>query len=148
MLITPHALTGAALAVSCRSLWLALPLALASHFILDAIPSWDVGLATARDRTLLTLDGLVAVAALGLLLSKTAPAAGIRIGAGAMAALLPDLAQQGLMIGGIALSFFPLDLHQAIQSPARWWLSLPVQLLLSLGLFLCLYNKLKGSRAT
>lgn len=41
MTATNHALTGAAIAVTIRQPLLALPLALLSHFICDAVPHWD-----------------------------------------------------------------------------------------------------------
>src|SRR5665213_1220069 len=41
MTATNHALTGTAIAVVVRQPTLALPLALVSHFVCDAIPHWD-----------------------------------------------------------------------------------------------------------
>jgi hypothetical protein len=41
MLITPHALTGATIAVLIPNPVLALPLAVGSHFVLDSIPHWQ-----------------------------------------------------------------------------------------------------------
>ncbi|MDP2692500.1 MAG: hypothetical protein Q8O88_02560 [bacterium] len=41
MLITPHSITGAAIAVLLPYPLIALPLSVASHFILDKIPHWQ-----------------------------------------------------------------------------------------------------------
>lgn len=41
MLETPHVMVGAAIAVKSGNPYLAIPLALASHFVLDRIPHWN-----------------------------------------------------------------------------------------------------------
>lgn len=41
MLETPHVAVGIALAVKATNPWLAIPLSLASHFVLDRIPHWN-----------------------------------------------------------------------------------------------------------
>ncbi len=41
MLITPHAVTGALIATRFNSPFLAIPLSIASHFLLDKIPHWQ-----------------------------------------------------------------------------------------------------------
>lgn len=42
MTATNHALTGALIGLTIHSPWLALPLAFLSHFVLDALPHYDV----------------------------------------------------------------------------------------------------------
>lgn len=37
-----HAITGALIGLSIPTLWIAIPLAIASHFVLDALPHYDV----------------------------------------------------------------------------------------------------------
>lgn len=41
MLQTPHVIVGAAIAIKVVNPYLALPLALASHFVLDRVPHWN-----------------------------------------------------------------------------------------------------------
>ncbi|MFH0936810.1 MAG: hypothetical protein V1808_00775 [Candidatus Daviesbacteria bacterium] len=41
MLITPHAATGAAIAVLLPNPVISIPLAIASHFVLDMVPHWQ-----------------------------------------------------------------------------------------------------------
>lgn len=41
MLITPHALTGAAITVLVPNPLVSVPLAIGSHFVLDMIPHWQ-----------------------------------------------------------------------------------------------------------
>lgn len=41
MLLTPHSLTGATIAVLIPNPFISIPLALGSHFILDSIPHWQ-----------------------------------------------------------------------------------------------------------
>jgi hypothetical protein len=43
MMATSHALVGAAIASSVDNPFLAIPLILASHFVLDVVPHWDFG---------------------------------------------------------------------------------------------------------
>lgn len=45
MLITPHALTGAAVGTLVTNPLLVIPLAICSHFILDSVPHWQETLA-------------------------------------------------------------------------------------------------------
>ncbi len=46
MLETPHVVVGAAIASKIPNPWIALPLAFASHFILDKVPHWNPHLNT------------------------------------------------------------------------------------------------------
>jgi len=43
MLSIAHALTGAAIATNIHNPYISIPLILASHYILDAVPHWDAG---------------------------------------------------------------------------------------------------------
>ena len=45
MLTTAHAVTGATIGVLVPNPWLAIPLAVGSHFVLDSIPHWQETLA-------------------------------------------------------------------------------------------------------
>jgi hypothetical protein len=59
MTATAHALVAGAIARAVPNPYLAIPLAITSHFIMDAIPHWDIGAAW-RDRSK-TVTGALAV---------------------------------------------------------------------------------------
>ena len=50
MLETPHVVVGAAIAIKVANPALALPLALASHFILERVPHWNPHLNTEKEK--------------------------------------------------------------------------------------------------
>jgi hypothetical protein len=143
MLITPHALTGAALAASFGSLSLALPLAGASHYLLDAIPSWDVGIVTAGDRSVLFADALITSTVLLMALRKAPLPVKIRVWAGAVVALLPDILDQSLRLAGVRQDLSVLHLHQYLQAPAPQAVSLTFQVFLSLVMSLYLAKRVQ-----
>jgi len=96
MIATPHLLTGAVLGKALRRPWLAWPAALASHFLLDAVPHLDsVGLfpgtpghVTAPAAGIAAADTVVGIA-LVLWLTRGDPQRRVMLGA-ALAGLLPD----------------------------------------------------------
>ena len=102
MLDTPHAVVGAAIAASIPNPYVALPLAFASHFLLDITPHWNPHLNTELNKngkiTPNTTALIIGDSALGLVLSfaiaSTAyPDYGrmMIILLGAFAAIFPDL---------------------------------------------------------
>src|SRR5262245_50011848 len=88
-----HVLTGAAIGLAVQNPWLAAPLALASHFVLDAIPHFDHEHYHWGSRWfwhIMITDGLVSLGALGLLVWLL-PMYAVPILTGAAFAILPDL---------------------------------------------------------
>lgn len=71
MTATNHALTGATIATLIKQPFLALPLALISHFVCDAIPHFDINIKFNSKAMYiwLTLDGMAALFMAGLLLT-------------------------------------------------------------------------------
>jgi hypothetical protein len=70
MLETPHALLGAAIAVKLGNPALSIPIAFASHFILERVPHWnphlyteteEFGKPTSRSTAIATVDSIVAL---------------------------------------------------------------------------------------
>jgi hypothetical protein len=59
MTATAHALVSAAIARAVPNPYLAIPLAIASHFIMDTVPHWDIG-ADWRERSK-TMTGALAI---------------------------------------------------------------------------------------
>ena len=147
MLITPHVLLGAALTKRTGSLAWGIPLAFASHFILDAIPNWDVGLTSAGNIGIVITDGIIALL---LLIYLSSSMQGRRrektlLWAGGFFGILPDLLSQG---GGIISiqRWIPFEnLHQGIQRSAHIGWSLPVQILLSTILVKWIYSMTRQS---
>lgn len=91
MFITPHFLTGAAIAVAIDKPELAVPLALASHFVLDAIPHRDtIGEEhiTPENLLLKLVDGFTALFLFFLFVPSGLRIYAFLIGA---VALLPDI---------------------------------------------------------
>ena len=78
MLETPHVVVGAAIAVKVGDPALAIPLALASHFVLDKIPHWNPHLFTetqklghpAKNSTILAVVDVTVALALGLFVAS------------------------------------------------------------------------------
>lgn len=79
MLETPHTLVGAALATKIPNPFISLPLALASHFILDKLPHWNPHLYTEKKENgkiskksfaIVVLDSSVALVS-GILIALT-----------------------------------------------------------------------------
>ena len=141
MLITPHALFGAALMKKTDSFLWGAPLAFASHFLLDAVPNWDVGLTSIRDILIIMADGMTAFLLLALLSRREASRGTILIWTGAFFGLLPDFLSQSCAILGIQ-EWNPLEsFHQSIQKSAPWAWSLPAQVLLSVILVAWMWNK-------
>lgn len=87
-----HALTGAAIGLAVQNPLLVMPIAFASHFVLDSLPHFDHPLYTFGNKhawKLYTVDGIIAVS--GVLATATfAPSLLLPIILGAIFAVLPD----------------------------------------------------------
>lgn len=133
MLITPHVLLGAAVTKRTGSLLLGISLAFASHFVLDAIPNWDVGLTNAKNIGIVITDGIIALLLLRLLSLSRQGACRDQalLWVGGFFGILPDLLSQGCKAIDIQ-GWIPLEgFHQGIQRSTHIGWSLPVQILLS-----------------
>lgn len=137
MLYTPHFLTGAAIVKMIPNPVIGLPLAFLSHILLDLLPHYDFGIKPGmkvRDilnmkekRTFLLLGALVfdiilmIVAFLWLFFTKS----NFLMLLGGIVAILPDVAEQGLLILGIPLSSLQ-DKFQCRVSPKYGFISYPI----------------------
>ena len=101
MLETPHALLGAAIAVKLGNPALSIPIAFASHFILERVPHWNphlnyetdkYGKPTKRSTIIVVIDSSLALI-LGSAIAFSQPNTTMIIGTllSAFAAVLPDL---------------------------------------------------------
>lgn len=128
MLITPHALTGAALAKMTNSFSLAIPIALASHYVLDAIPSWDVGFNSNIDIIIILCDFFTASLLVGMAVREESSIKGKwLLTTGALLAIFPDICAQIIYLSALTLNNPLLALHVYIQSSASIHWSLPLQ---------------------
>jgi hypothetical protein len=145
MLITPHALLGAALVKKIDSFFWGIPLAITSHFALDAIPSWDVGLTSVKNIAIIITDGIMAFLLLSLLSvsRRGARREKILLWTGGFFGVFPDVLSQGSNILGIQGWNLFENFHQSIQKtePLSW--SLPVQVLLTVILVGWIYYMTK-----
>jgi len=82
MLELPHTLVGAAIATQVETPWVALPLALASHFALDLVPHWNphlysemekYGKSTQKSRRLVAADATLSLISGGLIAARALP---------------------------------------------------------------------------
>jgi hypothetical protein len=102
MLETPHVIVGAAIATKVVSPALAIPLALASHFVLEKVPHWNphlntekkkFGKVTPRSTKIVLVDIVASTAAALFLASRALPDSGhaLTILACGFVAALPDI---------------------------------------------------------
>ena len=102
VLETPHVIVGAAIATKVVHPALAIPLAFASHFILERVPHWNphlntetekYGAPTKRSTTIVILDASLALISGGYIAYRALPntALAITILASSFASVLPDL---------------------------------------------------------
>ncbi len=143
LLITPHALLGAALTRKMNSLLWGLPLAYISHFALDAIPNWDVGLTSIGNVCIIVIDGIIALLLIRLLSTSVISTQREKIFllAGGIFGILPDILSQGAKVLGFPGSIPFESLHQSIQKNAVIYWSLPAQMLISCLLMLWIRYK-------
>lgn len=104
MLETPHALVGAAIATKIPNPAISLPLAFASHFVLDMIPHWNphlntelkkYGKITTKSKGIIAAD-VITAGAFGTLMATqfaTSPYHFVTILSGAFFGILPDLVE-------------------------------------------------------
>ena len=140
MLTTPHAVTGAAIGALLPNPWLAVPLAIGSHFVLDSMPHWQETLApykpTKKTYIRIPLDISLSIG-LVLLVSAWHPAATLSIWLGAIFANVPDLDTIVVLVprlkAGLLQRFW--DWHCSIQreTSSLWGLA-PQLLVIFVGL--------------
>lgn len=126
MLVTNHVLLGASVGALARRPWLALPLGVGSHLVLDSVPHWGqfpagVFLPVA------VADGLVGLVVIAVLLLRSRPALLPAVAAGIAGAALLDLDKPARVLLGVDLWPGWVDAaHVGVQSESfgRWWVEL------------------------
>lgn len=102
MLETPHVVVGAAIAAKVGNPALAIPLALASHFVLDKVPHWNPHLFTetqklgqpARQSTIIAVVDVALALGIGLFVASRYaddPTMSLTVLACSLASVLPDI---------------------------------------------------------
>jgi hypothetical protein len=124
MLVTNHVLSGALLGAAVRRPAAALPLGVASHFALDALPHWGGWLSRSHFLRVAAADGLTGLAVMGAAAAVTPPARRAAVVAGMIGAALPDLDKPARVFFGF--SPFPRrvdEFHGRIQdeAPGRFY---------------------------
>jgi len=112
MLETPHVALGAAIAIKVGNPYLAIPLALASHFLLERVPHWNphlntemkkYGHLTNKTKLIIALDTTLALG-LGIVVAlKALPnsSLSILVIASSFASIVPDLLESPYFIFGV-----------------------------------------------
>lgn len=91
MLITNHVLSGAAIGAASGRPAAALPLGIASHFALDALPHWGRWRSREHFLRVAVADGLTGLGAMAAVYALTARERRAAVLAGMVGAALPDL---------------------------------------------------------
>jgi len=112
MLETPHVALGAAIAIKVGNPYLTIPLAIASHFLLERVPHWNphlntemkkYGHLTNKTKLIIALDTTLALG-LGIIVAlKALPnsSLSILVIASSFASIVPDLLESPYFIFGI-----------------------------------------------
>ena len=151
MLETPHALLGAAIAVKLGNPALSIPLALASHFILEKVPHWNphlygemekFGKPSPKSTAIAIVDSAVALTCGSLIAFSQLPNLGMTLTIlfSAFAAVLPDVIEAPYLYLGYKKPWLKKYIlwQRSIQAEAKPFWGLFTQVLTVLAVFLWL----------
>ncbi|MBI4057799.1 hypothetical protein HY405_00570 [Candidatus Microgenomates bacterium] len=110
MVEVPHVLVGAAIAAKVGNPALALPLALASHFVLDLVPHWNPSIYTQLNK-----EGRVAPQTMRLILADSVLA--VVVGVTIALLFLPDVGRALIVLVGSFLGVLP----DVLEIPYYFW---------------------------
>jgi hypothetical protein len=139
MLETPHVALGIAIAVAVPNPLISIPLAFASHFVLDMTPHWNPHLNTETkkygyltNKTLLIIGLDLACA---VVLTAFASKGNINILLASFASILPDIVEGPYFLLGWKNEFVKkwISFQKSIQSDANIYWGLLTQILVILG---------------
>ncbi len=139
MLETPHVALGAAIAVAIPNPLISIPLAFASHFLLDMTPHWNPHLNTEMKKhghlTQQTLFIIGLDLACAVLLTIFIARSDVNIYLAAFAAILPDIAEGPYFLFGWRNKYLDpiLRFQKSIQANANIFWGLLTQVLVLLG---------------
>lgn len=140
MLETPHVAVGAAIATKIPNPLLAVPLAFASHFVMEMVPHWNphirtetlkFGHPTKRSTTIIVIDASLALLLGSAVAYQSLPNTGhaITIVAASFASVLPDLAEAPYFFLKKRHEFFNkwISFQKSIQVDTVWYWGLLTQ---------------------
>lgn len=149
MLETPHALVGAAIAVKLGNPILSIPLALASHFILEKVPHWNPHLYTEmkifgkpaqKSTVIAAVDSLIALTGSSLIAFSQLPNLSLTLTVllSAFAAVIPDVIEAPYLYLGYKKPWLKKYIlwQRGIQADAKPFWGLLTQVLTILAVFL------------
>lgn len=138
MLETPHVALGAAIAVAVPNPLISIPLAIASHFLLDMTPHWNPHLNTEMKKygkltnttlSVIGLDLACAVILTGLLYKLGGNNSNILMGA--FAGILPDVVEGPYFLFGLKNKYIKIwiDFQKRVQTDANMFWGLLTQII-------------------
>ncbi len=143
MLETPHVAVGAAIAVAIPNPFIAIPLAFASHFILDMTPHWNphsytevqkYGQISINTKTLALIDVGLALTTGFFIASHVLPSQShfITIILASFAAVLPDVSKSPYFLLGMRDGIIKkwVDFERSLQVETTFAVGMTVQLLI------------------
>lgn len=143
MLETPHVAIGAAIATKIPNPFIAIPLAFASHFVLEAVPHWNphivtetkkFGYPTKKSVVIIVIDSTLALILGSFIAYQALPNTGhaVTILAASFASVLPDLIEfpYFFLKTKINLPKSWVDFHRSLQEHATPLWGLLTQLLI------------------
>lgn len=149
MLETPHVALGAAIAVAIPNPLISIPLAFASHFLLDMTPHWNphlntelkkYGHLTKQTLYIIVIDLVVAISLTVFLASRALPdsALFINILLCSFASILPDIAEGPHYLFGVRNKYLQIwiSFQKSIQASANLFWGIVTQVI---TLSACLY---------
>ena len=148
MLETPHVALGAAIAVAIPNPLISIPLAFASHFILDITPHWNphlntetkkYGRLTNKTLVIIGLD-LACALLLSIYLYKTGNN-NLNILLGAFAAILPDVVEGPYFLFGLKNKYLTIwmKFQKAIQADANVFWGLLTQIVVLVACYFWMF---------
>jgi len=129
MLETPHVAVGAAIAAKIPNPFIAIPLAFASHFVLDAVPHWNphivretrkYGVPTKKSFMIIVIDSTLALVLGSFIAYQALPDTthAITILAASFASVLPDLIEAPYFFLKTRVNLVKswVDFHRSLQT--------------------------------
>lgn len=153
MLELPHVVVGAAIATKVTNPFLAIPLAFASHFILERVPHWnphlntelrEAGKISNKTKAIIIIDSTLALVTGTFIASQVLPDynATVRILLACLASSLPDLVEAPYFFLGIKNQVIEkwIKLQKKIQVDAKPALGLTLQIVTIILAFFWIFS--------
>jgi len=153
MLETPHVAVAAAIAAKIPNPFISLPLALASHFLLERVPHWNphlntemkqYGKLTDKTKLIIAIDGFFALTLASIVAYSTLPdiKLALTVLASSFASILPDLLEGPYFFLGVKNKFLTwwLKSQKAIQVDASPFWGILTQIIVLTSTLVWIFN--------